>query len=282
MSLEYGSSFSQRRHTDMTSSQHPVSSELPDRVWDQLIKEAANAAEQEPVLADLIEKSILAYDCLEMCLAHRISHKLGHHAVSEPYLQELFQDIFQADPNIGRRIRLDIIAIDRRDPASCGFLSPVLYFKGFQALTAYRVAHFLWTHRRQVLARYLQSIISQVFAVDIHPGARIGEGILFDHATSIVIGETAVIGNNVSILHEVTLGGTGKIRGDRHPKVQDCVLIGAGAKILGNVTIGRGSQIGAGSVVLQDIPPHMTAAGVPAKVVGAAHRDPANAMDHHI
>lgn len=265
----------------MSESASPKSS-IIDSVWIQLREEAAAAAQQEPVLATLLQESILNYDALEASLAHRISRKLGHLAVSEPYLHELFDEILAADPEIGRRARLDIMAIDRRDPASRGFLAPVLYFKGFQALTAYRIAHFLWNHNRQVMARYLQSIISQVFAVDIHPAAVIGEGILFDHATSIVIGETAIVGNNVSILHEVTLGGTGKERGDRHPKVLDGVLIGAGAKILGNITIGVGARIGAGSVVLESVPAHMTAAGVPAKIVGIAHGDPADCMDHNI
>jgi serine O-acetyltransferase len=273
---------SNKRHPPFLMSDHDQPPPSPDPVWTQLREEAIIAARQEPVLAALIEESILNYDSLESSLAHRISRKLGHHAVSEPYLHELFEETFASDREIGRRVRLDILAIDRRDPAARGFLAPILYFKGFQALTAYRIAHFLWNGNRQVMARYLQSIISQVFAVDIHPAATIGEGILFDHATSIVIGETAVVGDNVSILHEVTLGGTGKERGDRHPKVHNGVLIGAGAKILGNITIGTGARIGAGSVVLEDVPAHMTAAGVPAKIVGLAHGDPADCMDHNI
>jgi serine O-acetyltransferase len=266
----------------MTIHKQTIRDDRVDDVWPQIRREAKEAAQQEPVLADLIHDSILNYATLESSLAHRISRKLGHHAVSEPYLHELFEECFNEDPAIGYSIRMDIIAIDTRDPASCGYLSPLLYFKGFQALTAYRAAHHLWKNDRRVMARYLQSIISQVFAVDIHPAARIGEGLLIDHATSIVIGETAVVGNHVSILHEVTLGGTGKTRGDRHPKVQDGVLIGAGAKILGNVSIGTGARIGAGSVVLEDVPPHMTAAGVPAKIVGIAQGDPADCMDHNI
>lgn len=253
-----------------------------DPVWRKLLEEARRAAAREPVLSDLIHDSILDCDSLEACLAHRISRKLGHHAVSEPYLHDLFLDILESSPVIGSQARSDIVAIDARDPASRGYLSPVLYFKGFQALTAYRIAHHLWNQDRREIALYLQSIISQIFGVDIHPAARIGSGILFDHATSIVIGETAVIEDHVSILHEVTLGGTGKDRGDRHPKVRQGVLIGAGAKILGNVEIGQCARIGAGSVVLEDVPPHMTAAGVPAKIVGAAVADPADCMDHNI
>lgn len=253
-----------------------------DPVWRKLLEEARVAAEREPVLSELIHESILNCETLEACLAHRISRKLGHHAVSEPFLHDLFLDILDSSPVIGAQARSDIAAIDSRDPASRGYLSPVLYFKGFQALTAHRIAHHLWVQDRREIALYLQSIISQIFSVDIHPAARIGSGILFDHATSIVIGETAVVEDHVSILHEVTLGGTGKDRGDRHPKVRQGVLIGAGAKILGNVEIGQCARIGAGSVVLEDVPAHMTVAGVPAKVVGAATGEPADCMDHNI
>lgn len=253
-----------------------------DPVWTKLLEEARAAASREPVLAELIHNSILKCDSLEACLAHRVSRKLGHHALSEPYLHDLFEDILKTQSYIGEQARRDIVAIDQRDPASNGYLSPVLYFKGFQALTAYRIAHELWQQGRKEMALYLQSIISQVFAVDIHPAARIGSGILFDHATSIVVGETAVIEDHVSILHEVTLGGTGKERGDRHPKVRHGVLIGAGAKILGNVEIGQYARVGAGSVVLQDVPPHVTVAGVPARIVGETVGDPSSRMDHCI
>ncbi|MEX0331281.1 MAG: serine O-acetyltransferase [Puniceicoccaceae bacterium] len=253
-----------------------------DPVWKKLREEAEAAASHEPVLSDLIHESILDCDSLEACLAHRVSRKLGHHAVSEPYLHELFEEVLRENPHIGEQVRRDIVAIDQRDPASNGYLSPVLYFKGFQALTAYRIGHQLWISGRREMALYLQSIISQVFGVDIHPAAQIGAGILFDHATSIVIGETAVIEDHVSILHEVTLGGTGKEKGDRHPKVRHGVLIGAGAKILGNVEIGQYARIGAGSVVLNDVPPHVSVAGVPAKAVGKVEGDPSTQMDHCI
>ena len=254
----------------------------PDPVWDALRREATAAAARESVLADLIGRHILDSASLEESLAHRISRKLGHHAVSEPYLHDLFVEILVANPAIGQAARADMEAIVERDPASDGFLSPFLYFKGFQALTAFRIAHALLQEGRREMASYLQSIISQVFAVDIHPAAQIGRGVLLDHATSIVIGETAVIEDRVSILHEVTLGGTGKVRGDRHPKVGCGVLIGAGAKLLGNIQIGACAKIGAGSVVLEDVPPHVTVAGVPAKIVGAAEDDPAGCMDHGI
>jgi serine O-acetyltransferase len=253
-----------------------------DPIWSALLEEARSTADNEPILADMIRASILDCQSLESSLAHRISRKLGHDALSEPYLHDLFEEVLVADPAIGLAIRADIEAINDRDPASRGYLSPVLYFKGFQALTAHRVAHALWQHNRREMALYLQSIVSQVFSVDIHPAARIGSGILFDHATGIVIGETAVLHDNISILHAVTLGGTGKQRGDRHPKVHSGVLIGAGAKILGNVTIGACARIGAGSVVLADVPPQVTVAGVPAKIVGKAMNDPAECMEHQI
>ncbi len=253
---------------------------MNDPVWAQLYTEAENAAAKEPVLADLLRASILSCSSLEASLAHRISRKLGHDALSEPYLHELFEDVFAADPSIGQSARRDIIAITERDPAARSYLSPVLYYKGFQGLTAYRIAHYLWNHGRDSLARYLQSAISQVFSVDIHPAAQIGSGILFDHATGIVIGETALVEDHVSMLHEVTLGGTGKARGDRHPKVRRGVLIGAGAKLLGNIEIGECAKIGAGSVVLDSVPANTTVVGVPARVVGAAPEDPAGCMEH--
>lgn len=254
-----------------------------DTVWNLLREEAAAAAAREPVLSELIHSTVLHCHSLEDSLAHRISRKLGQHAVSALYVHDLFLEAFAADPKIGEQVRCDIRAIVSRDPASRGFLSPLLYFKGFHALTSHRVAHYLWNHQREDLALYLQSISSQVFAVDIHPAARIGSGILFDHATGIVIGETAVVEDNVSMLHEVTLGGTGKERGDRHPKVRRGVLIGAGAKILGNIEIGEGAKIGAGSVVLAPVPPHTTVAGVPAKIVGkTGEANPAECMEHKL
>ena len=254
-----------------------------DSVWKQLSREAAMAAKREPILANLLHASILDRSCLEEALSYRLARKLGHHAVSEEYLQEVFMDAFRNDPNIVEDVRQDLIAVKTRDPACIDYLSSFLHFKGFQALTAYRIAHNLYKRGRKDIAFYLQSIMSEVFQVDIHPAAQIGRGILIDHATSIVVGETAVIENNVSLLHEVTLGGTGKETGDRHPKVRQGVLIGAGAKILGNVEIGEGAKIGAGSVVLEDVQAHTTVAGVPATVVGETREDsPALDMDHKL
>ena len=182
-------------------------------------------------------------------------------------LRDLITPVYWEHPEIIAAALCDLQAVIQRDPASRGYSTPLLYFKGFHSIQAYRVAHFYWTTGRNSLALFLQSRISEVFAVDIHPGARLGKGLLFDHATSVVIGETAVIEDDFSMLHEVTLGGTGKIGGDRHPKIRRGVMIGAGAKVLGNIVVGEGAKIGAGSVVLKDVPPHTTVAGVPAKPV---------------
>jgi serine O-acetyltransferase len=254
-----------------------------DPVWEAMRVEAANVLKREPVMAELLRLSVLNCKSFEDALCHRISRKLAHHALSEKYLYDLFIEIVAGDLSIGEDARADIVAVVERDAACRGYLNPFMYFKGFQALAAYRIAHRLWLDGREDIALYLQSIISQVFAVDIHPAARIGKGIFFDHATGIVVGETAVIEDGVSMLHEVTLGGNGKEKGDRHPKVRRNVLIGAGTKILGNIEIGEGAKIGAGSVVLDNIPPHATAVGVPARVIGREKdADPAATMNHYI
>lgn len=255
---------------------------MNDPVWETLYAEAATVAAKEPALEDLLREVILGRDSLEDALSVRLSRKLAYHATPEGYLKEVFTEAFTNDPNLGQRVRHDIMAVRERDPACNDYITPVLYFKGFQALTCYRVMHHLWNNGRDQLALYFQSLISEVLAVDIHPAAKIGCGILMDHATSFVAGETAVVENNVSILHEVTLGGTGKERGDRHPKVRSGVLLGAGAKLLGNIEIGCGAKVGAGSVVLNDVPPHVTVAGVPAKIVAHHHDDAAYGMDHHL
>jgi serine O-acetyltransferase len=198
-------------------------------------------------------------------------------------IREFMSDAFEKSLDVRNSIRRDLEAVLERDPASHGVSEPFLHYKGFHALQAYRVAHWLWENGRHALACYLQNRISEVFAVDIHPAARIGKGILIDHATSVVIGETAVVEDDVSMLHEVTLGGTGKTTGDRHPKVHRGVLIGAGAKILGNVHVGEGSKVAAGSVVLTDVPPHTTVAGIPAVVIGKpSTAEPSLEMDHRI
>jgi serine O-acetyltransferase len=260
-----------------------MKSEHKDPIWEKIRSEAEEDAKREPMLASFLYSVVLNHRCLEDALSFILASKLGSATTPAVTLRDLIDDAFVGDPNIGAAFRADIEAVVARDPACRGFSLPLLYFKGFHALQAYRVAHFYWERDRKPLAHYLQSRISEVFAVDIHPGARLGKGLFFDHATSIVIGETAVVDDDFSMLHEVTLGGTGKEGGDRHPKIRRGVLIGAGAKVLGNIVIGEGAKIGAGSVVLEDVPPHCTVAGVPAKRVGyPAYALPALEMDQKI
>lgn len=254
-----------------------------DPLWQSIREEVESAAAREPVLASFLHASILNHKSLEDALAFQLAAKLESPVLPAMLVRELFSDAMDADPEIGKSMRADIRAVRERDPAAKTYSEPFLYFKGFHALQTYRVAHWLWGQGRAALALYLQSRTSEVFGVDIHPAAKIGKGILIDHATSVVVGETAVIEDNVSMLHEVTLGGTGKDSGDRHPKVRRGVLIGAGAKLLGNVEIGEGAKIGAGSVVLEDVPAHCTVVGVPAVVVGDCCDDqPSLGMDHRI
>jgi serine O-acetyltransferase len=238
--------------------------------WEEIRARALEIVEREPALCTLIDETVLKRASFAECLTYRLARKLVNHSASIEVLHTTFMDAFLHHPIILQQVACDMNAVNERDPACRDVLTPLLYFKGFQALVCYRVAHYLWTAGRDEFAIYLQSLISETFAVDIHPAAEIGCGILLDHATGFVAGETAVIEDNVSILHEVTLGGTGKARGDRHPKVRSGVLIGAGAKILGNVEIGAGAKIGACSVVLKDVPPHTSVAGVPARIVGKA------------
>jgi serine O-acetyltransferase len=254
-----------------------------DLVWLTLRKEIENMADAEPMLASYLHAVVLNHQTLEDALSFLLAEKLAAPHLSAMTLREVIYLAFCAAKDIRAAIRLDLMAIVKRDPAARGLAEPFLHYKGFHALEAYRVSHWLWAAGRQPLALYYQNRISEVFAVDIHPAARIGKGIFVDHGTSLVIGETSVVGDNVSMLHEVTLGGTGNETGDRHPKVGNGVLIGAGAKILGNVRIGDGSKVGASSVVLDDVPPHTTVVGVPAKVVGRPRtKAPALQMDQHI
>ncbi|WP_306115124.1 MULTISPECIES: serine O-acetyltransferase [unclassified Roseovarius] len=251
-----------------------------DPVWARIITEAQEAIECEPLLGGLVHSSILHHKSIESALSYRISLKLASTEMSEQILREICDEAMSKDPEIALSSRADIVAVNDRDPACDRFILPMLYFKGFQAVQAYRVAHWLWNQGRKDLARFFQMRASEVFGVDIHPAARIGKGIMIDHAHSIVIGETAVVGDNVSMLHSVTLGGTGKEEEDRHPKIGDGVLIGAGAKVLGNIRVGNCSRVAAGSVVLQEVPPCKTVAGIPAKVVGEAGCDqPSLTMD---
>lgn len=247
--------------------------------WQRLLDEARAASEREPVLRPMLEATIFSQPGLAASVAERLTGKLSGHGLEDAALRALLREAL-CQPENERCLRCDLAAIVDRDPAADTLLEPLLFYKGFHAISAYRAAHALWKQGRKLMARLLQSMISEALAVDIHPAARIGRGILLDHATSFVAGETAVIHDHVSILHEVTLGGTGKEHGDRHPIVESHVLIGAGAKILGRVTIGEGAKVGAGSVVLDDVPPHTTVAGVPAVVVGQTRESsPAEEMD---
>lgn len=251
-------------------------------VWPFLIREASVVASKEPILAKILSEFVIDRSSLEDALSWRLSSRLSKGTLPESDLRGLFFSAYKNDSTIIHAIERDLEAVKERDPACNDFLSPFLYYKGFQALSAYRVAHWLWGDKRQDLALYLQSLVSVVYGVDIHPAASIGKGILLDHATGFVAGETTVIEDNVSILHEVTLGGTGKDRGDRHPKIRSGVLIGAGAKILGNVEIGEGARVGASSVVLADVPPYVSVAGVPSKILGSLEDDTVSSlgMDH--
>ena len=254
-----------------------------DPVWERVRAEAGEMAAGEPILASFLYSTILNHRNFNDAIAYHLAQKLGNAEVHSMQLRELFDEAMRDQPDIGEATRADIVAYYERDPACHSYIQPILYFKCFHALQAYRVAHWLWNNDRRAMALYLQSRISELFAVDIHPAARVGRGVFIDHATGIVIGETAVVEDDVSMLHHVTLGGTGKEQGDRHPKVRRGVLISVGAKVLGNIEIGEYSRIGAGSVVLHAVPAHCTAVGVPAKIVGCAGCDkPAHAMDHII
>ena len=252
-------------------------------LWKWVGDDARRVAGGEPQLRSLLEDVVLAQPCLGAALGVRLARKLAREDMTREELAPLLAGIFQGEDHLVESAARDLRAIVERDPACDSPLQPLLFFKGFMAISTYRVSHHLWTHGRKELALYFQSLASEVFAVDIHPAARIGCGILLDHATSFVVGETAIIEDNVSILHEVTLGGSGKQTGDRHPIVRSGVLLGAGAKILGRVEIGEGAKVGAGSVVLNDVAPHTTVAGVPAQVVGVSREDaPALEMDQRL
>ncbi|HET9904573.1 MAG TPA: serine O-acetyltransferase [Xanthobacteraceae bacterium] len=251
-----------------------------DPVWRRIRDEAESVVRDEPELASFIYSSVLHHDTLEQAVVHRIAERLDHPDVSGELIRQAYADALESDPSIGEAFRADIVATVDRDPAADRLLEPLLYFKGFHAIQTHRLAHWLWEHRRKDFAYYLQSRSSAAFQTDIHPAVPMGRGIFLDHATGLVVGETAVIEDDVSMLQDVTLGGTGKTDGDRHPKIRRGVMIGAGAKILGNIEVGHCARIAAGSVVLKPVPPQTTVAGVPAKVVGTAGcPEPARSMN---
>ena len=254
-----------------------------DPVWDRIREEAETIARHEPALGGFIFSLILNHDSFEEALSYRLALRLGNADIGSDLILRAFNDAIEADPEIGHAARADIIATFDRDPACHRQIDPLLYFKGYQAIQTQRMAHRLWHMGRKDFAYYLQSRLSMITSIDIHPAAHIGKGIMVDHGHDIVIGETCVIEDNVSIMQGVTLGGTGKEAGDRHPKIRHGVLLGAGAKILGNIEIGCCSRVAACSVVLHDVPAHTTVAGVPAKVVGKAGcSEPARSMDHNV
>ena len=254
-----------------------------DPIWQEVRREAEEATHNEPALGGFVYATILSQRRLEDAVCHRLAQRLNHSDVDAGLIGQTFAQVLQDRPELGRAFRADLAAVYDRDPACSRYIEPLLYFKGFHALVTHRFAHELLKQGRRDFALYLQSQSSRIFGVDINPAARIGIGLMLDHGTGIVIGETAVVGDYCSILQNVTLGGTGKETGDRHPKIGDYVLISVGAKVLGNIKVGNCSRIGAGSVVLKDVPPRTTVAGVPAKEIGPAGcPEPARTMDQRL
>jgi serine O-acetyltransferase len=251
-----------------------------DPVWGRIRREAEEIVRREPELAAFIYSTVLHHDTLEASIINRLAGRLDHPALSGELIRQAYADALEDIPAIGEAFRADLMATADRDAATHRLIEPVLYYKGFHAIQTYRLAHWLWEKGRRDFALYLQSRSSAVFQCDIHPAAQIGRGIFLDHASGLVVGETAVIEDDVSMLHGVTLGGTGKKGGDRHPKIRYGVMIGAGAKILGNIEVGHCARIAAGSVVVKPVPNNVTVAGVPAKVIGVAGcPEPARSMD---
>ena len=255
----------------------------PGDLWPVMFSEARAKSLEEPILGSYFHATILSHDSFGAALSFRLASKLDNPMLPTMLIRDVIQEATNADPEILQSAEIDILATYTRDPACDDLSSPFLFFKGFHALQAHRVAHWLWNEGRRTLARFFQNQISVTLGVDIHPAARFGSGIMLDHATGVVAGETAVIEDDVSILHSVTLGGTGKHSGDRHPKIRRGVLLAAGCKVIGNIEVGEGAKVGAGSVVLEDVPPHVTVAGVPAKIVGhTGDTIPAHLMDQSL
>jgi len=256
---------------------------MTEELWQQLRTEAEAVIQEEPLLASYVYACVLNHDSLESALSFILANKLSDDVMPVVTMRELFDNAFSTSPDNIEHAAFDIKAVYERDAAICGYLPVILYLKGFQSIQVHRLAHFLWKNDRKELALFIQSRNSEVFSVDIHPACVMGRGIMFDHATGIVVGETSVIEDNVSILQQVTLGGTGNEQGDRHPKIRSGVLISTGAKVLGNIEIGEGAKIGAGSVVLNDVEAHTTVVGVPARTVGKPGSEaPAQTMQQNI
>lgn len=282
------------RHQAIQTSQRAGEPQLEtcDPIWAALRAEAERVIADEPALGGFVFATVLSHQTLEKAVVHRLAQRHNHSDVDAGLISRTFEDVLAAAPDLGHAFRADLAAVYDRDPACHRYIEPLLFFKGFHALVTHRFAHELWRAGRRDFALYLQSQSARDFAVDIHPAVRIGKGILLDHGTGVVIGETATIGDNVSILQSVTLGGNGKEEGDRHPKIGDNVLLAAGSKVLGNIRVGNGAKVAAGSVVLKEVPPHKTVAGVPAKIVGdagptkivgdAGPTEPARSMDQRV
>lgn len=253
-----------------------------DEAWPRMRVEAASAASREPVLSTFLHSTVLNHPTFEAALSYRLAHKLADGEVDALRWRDVISEAYANEPAIVVAALADIEAVFTRDPACFEYVQPFLYFKGWLSLQSQRVANWLWRRGRKALALYLQSRMSELFQVDIHPATSIGKGVFIDHATGVVIGETAVIEDDVSILQNVTLGGTGKELGDRHPKIRRGALISVGAKVLGNIEIGEGAKVAAGSVVLDPVRPHCTVAGVPARPVGACAKTPSETMDQRI
>jgi serine O-acetyltransferase len=267
------SSINQRYATELAEESNIAEIASAGSLWQAMRQEVKARAEFEPIMATYFQATVLNHDTLEGSLSFLLASKLDSSVVSSMALREIIQDAFVNEASLTRAAEIDIKATRERDPACNSYSTPFLFYKGFQALQIHRVAHWLWTQERHSLAFFLQNQVSTIFGVDIHPAARICCGIMLDHATGLVIGETAIVEDDVSILHGVTLGGTGKESGDRHPKVRCGVMIGANASIIGNLEIGEGAKVGAGSVVMKDVPAHVTVAGIPAKIIGMPNQE---------
>ena len=254
-----------------------------DGLWELMRDEARSKAGEEPILGSYFHATILNHDSFGSALSFRLASKLDNPMLPTMLIRDVIKEAIEDDPSILRAAEIDMLATCSRDPACRDLTTPFLFFKGFHGLQAHRIAHWLWSQGRRTLAQFFQNQISVTLGVDMHPAARIGSGIMLDHATGIVVGETAVIEDDVSMLHGVTLGGTGKDEGDRHPKIRRGVLLAAGCKVIGNIEVGEGAKVGAGSVVLDDVPPFVTVAGVPARVVGTTDGAmPAHDMDQRL
>jgi serine O-acetyltransferase len=271
------------RHREVLSAVSTRSKRVVTDLWEAMREEAHHKALEEPILGSYFHATILNHRSFRQALSFRLASKLDNPMLPTMMIRDVIEEAIEDDESILTASEIDVLATYTRDPACEDLSTPFLFFKGFHALQAYRVAHWLWHQERRTLARLFQNQISSTLGVDIHPAARIGSGIMLDHATGIVVGETAVIEDDVSILHSVTLGGSGKEIGDRHPKIRRGVLLAAGCKIIGNIEVGEGAKVGAGSVVLRNVPPHVTVVGVPAQIVGRpSGESPAFDMDHSL